>query len=95
MLKPLASGQIECVCCGGESFGGEPEYKLIDPFDGHRLAAWELMERRYHADKCPGCTMMELCIGCVDCGSCKNIRLVGFDEAARLRNERLSSKERP
>ena len=150
----LASGQIECVCCGGESFGGErpcryewvkrisddcrrhrvnfafnstgtcfekdgkiyrlemkdvqaeqafksrlscffgePEYKLFDPFDRHRLAEWELMERRYHADKCPGCTMMELCIGCVDCGSCKNVRLVGFDEATRLRNERLSSME--
>ena len=149
-IKPaLASGQIESVCLGGESFGGQRpchyewvkkisddckkyrvnftfnstgsvfvkngrtyhlelkeiqakqaylsglshffnkiEYKLYDPYYGNLLTEEELFKPVYNADRCLTCTSFEACIGCVDCGSCKNIKMVTHDDILRLRKEK-------
>ena len=69
-------------------FFGKPEYKLYDPVDGHLLAEDELMKPIYNASRCVTCSSMETCIGCVDCGGCKDVRLVPADEIGKLRMER-------
>ena len=73
---------------GLSKFFGLPEYKLYSPYDGHLLSENELMKKVYNAERCLQCTNFEICIGCVDCGSCKNIKFVTHDELIKLRQEK-------
>ena len=68
-------------------FYGNPKYRLYDPDDGHLLGEDALWQPHYAANKCATCTSMPTCVGCVDCGSCKNVRLVDRDEIERLTAE--------
>lgn len=61
------------------------EYKLYDPIDRHRLSDFELMKKAYNTYRCDQCTNFETCIGCVDCGICKKVRLVEYDEILKMR----------
>ncbi len=62
-------------------------YKLYSPCDGHLLRKDELMQKSYNADRCMTCSSFDTCIGCVDCGACKNMKLVSFEEIERQRQE--------
>lgn len=64
---------------------GPIKYKLMDPYDGHILEPYELRQVRYSADRCSMCTSMETCVGCTDCGGCKNVELVGREELEKIR----------
>ena len=64
---------------GLSRFYGNAQYKLYDPYDGHLLREDELMKKVYNANKCYRCTSLPTCIGCVDCGSCKDVELVDYD----------------
>ena len=63
-------------------------YKLFDPRDGHLLRDSELLIPQYNKERCLTCTSSETCIGCVDCGACKNVELITYEELVRLRSER-------
>ena len=66
-------------------FYKKPEFRLFDPRDGHRLSEDELMKPVYNLERCSMCTSFETCIGCVDCGSCKNIRFAEYKEVFEAR----------
>lgn len=70
---------------GLSKFFGLPEYKLYDPIDHHRVSKLELMHPRYNAFKCVECSNFEICIGCVDCGICKKVRIVEKEEIYKMR----------
>ena len=65
-----------------------PRIDLYDPIDGHLLNGSEKVEPMYNADKCIRCTRMEMCRGCVDCGSCRDVRLVSWDEMVEMRSRK-------
>lgn len=68
-------------------FFGLPQYHLYHPLTHHLLAPEELIRPVYNADRCLQCTSFETCIGCQDCGACKQVRLVEHEEILRLRAE--------
>lgn len=72
---------------GLSHFFGKLQYKLYHPIYGHLLTPDELMKPRFNADRCVLCSNLDTCIGCVDCGSCKNARLVDYDEIIEIRKE--------
>ncbi len=72
---------------GLSRFFNRSEYKLYSPHNGHRLSPEELLQPVYNAHRCTECSSLETCIGCLDCGSCKEISLVGYDEIIGLRNK--------
>lgn len=87
----LVQGQ-QAFLSGLSRFYEKPIYKLYDPIDGHLLDESELMQPVFNADRCVTCTNLETCIGCVDCGSCKDVRLVSYDEIKRERCEKYPGK---
>ena len=78
---------------GLSRFYGNAPYKLFDPYDGHLLNDNELMKPMYHAGKCYSCTSLPTCIGCVECGSCKDVRLVDYEEIMRIQEKFLSERK--
>ena len=76
--QPLQARQ---ACRSGLSrFFGLPEYKLRSPADGHLLAPDELMPRRFNLHRCVECSNLDICIGCQDCGTCKQVELATIDD---------------
>ena len=68
-------------------FYGRPVYELYDPVDDHRLNGSEIPEPMFNLGKCRHCTRMQMCMGCVDCGNCKDVQFVDYDEMIRLRSQ--------
>ena len=66
-------------------YHGPVAYKLTDPYDGHVLQPFELRIPKYSVDRCAMCTSMETCVGCTDCGGCRNVQLVSREEMMQLR----------
>ena len=64
---------------GLSRFFGKPKYKLYHPVDGHLLEEGELMVPRFNIHRCLECTSAPLCVGCTDCGSCKQVELVSME----------------
>lgn len=83
----LLQGQ-QAYKSGLSHFYRKTVYKLYDPVDGRLLGEDELLCPAYNADRCITCTSLDTCIGCVDCGSCKNVQLVSYDAIKRLRTEK-------
>ena len=79
---------------GLSRFYGNAPFKLYDPYDGHLLAEDELMKPVYNSEKCYACTSLPTCIGCVDCGSCKEVRLVDYEEILRLQRTFLERRKK-
>ena len=79
---------------GLSRFYGNPVYRLYDAIDGHPLSEDELMKPKYNAEKCHLCTSMPTCAGCMDCGNCKEVRLVDHAEILRLQTEALANRKR-
>ncbi|MBQ7496710.1 MAG: DUF5131 family protein [Selenomonas sp.] len=73
---------------GLSCFFGKPEYKLYAPLYGNRLVEDELLQPKFNRDRCLMCSNLHLCMGCVDCGSCENARLVGIEEIVKMREEK-------
>lgn len=73
---------------GLSHFHGSPEFRLYHPLYGSLLTADELMKPVYNAERCILCSNFNTCIGCVDCGSCKQVRLVSYDEILQIRKEK-------
>jgi len=87
----LVQGQ-QAFLSGLSHFYRKPVYKLYDPIDGHPLDESELMKPVFNTDRCVTCTSLETCIGCVDCGSCKDVRLASYDEIMKTRHEKYPGK---
>lgn len=73
---------------GLSCFFGKPQYRLCSPVDGHLLSKDELFTPGYNQDRCLTCSNIFTCIGCVNCGSCKNVRLADMNTILRLRKEK-------
>ena len=65
---------------------GKPKYKLYHPVDGHLLEEGELMVPRFNIHRCLECTSAPLCVGCTDCGSCKQVELVSKERLHPITN---------
>ena len=74
-------------------FYGNAEYKLYSPLDGHLLSKEELMKSMFNKNKCFKCTRLKTCIGCQDCGTCKNVDLVVYDDVVSMQ-EKLIDKNK-
>ena len=70
---------------GLSCFFEKPEYHLYDPDDGHPLTENELLKPVFNAGRCLTCSNLYTCIGCVDCGSCSDVRLVSLEEIVSAR----------
>ena len=64
-----------------------PVYELYDPIDDHRLTGSEIPEPMFNKVKCRRCTRMQMCMGCVDCGNCKDVELIDYDTMMELRRD--------
>ena len=64
-----------------------PVYELYDPIDDHRLTGSEIPEPMFNKGKCRRCTRMQMCMGCVDCGNCKDVELIDYDTMMELRRD--------
>lgn len=73
---------------GLSCFFGKPQYKYYDPIDGHLLLEDELLKPVFNIGRCQTCSNLYTCMGCVDCGSCKNVHLVNIEEILSLRRKR-------
>jgi protein gp37 len=72
---------------GLSRFFGKPKYKLYHPVDGHLLEEGELMVPRFNIHRCLECTSAPLCVGCTDCGSCKQVELVSMERLFEMREQ--------
>jgi protein gp37 len=72
---------------GLSRFFGKPKYKLYHPVDGHLLEEGELMVPRFNIHRCLECTSAPLCVGCTDCGSCKQVELVSMEQLIEMREQ--------
>lgn len=72
---------------GLSRFFGKPKYKLYHPVDGHLLEEGELMVPRFNIHRCLECTSAPTCIGCTDCGSCKQVELVSMERLFEMREK--------
>ena len=72
---------------GLSRFFGKPEYKPCHPVDGHLLEEGELMVPRFNTYRCLECTSVPLCVGCTECGSCKQVELVSMERLMEMRKE--------
>ena len=70
---------------GLSRFFGKPKYKLFHPVDGHLLEEGELMVPRFNTYRCLECTSAPTCVGCTDCGSCKQVELVSMERLMEMR----------
>ena len=68
-------------------FFGLPGYKLYHPFSHRMLGAEDLYQARYNLHRCLHCTSLETCIGCQDCGNCREVELVDREQIIKLRKE--------
>lgn len=73
---------------GLSCFFKKPEYKLYDPVDGHLLTEEEQLIPVFNTGRCVTCSNLETCMGCVDCGLCKDVRLVGIEEILQIRERK-------
>lgn len=72
---------------GLSRFFGKPKYKFYHPVDGHLLEEGELMVPRFNIHRCLECTSAPTCIGCTDCGSCKQVELVSMERLFEMREK--------
>ena len=72
---------------GLSRFFGKPKYKLYHPVDGHLLEEGELMVPRFNVHRCLECTSAPTCIGCTNCGSCKQVELVSMERLFEMREQ--------
>ena len=79
---------------GLSCFFRKPEYRLYDPADGRLLTEEELLKPVFNADRCVTCSNLQTCIGCVDCGLCKNVRLKDMDGILRIRKRAAGARAR-
>ena len=79
--------------CGLSRFYGKPEYRLFSPVDGHLLSSSELYTPTYNKDRCFRCPNINVCPGCVDCGSCRNVVLVDIDGKPVQKKDKPSVKK--
>ena len=70
---------------GLSRFFGKPKYMLYHPVDGHLLEEGELMVPRFNIHRCLECTSVPACVGCTDCGSCKQVELVSMERLMEMR----------
>ena len=71
---------------GLSRFFGKPKYRLYHPVDGHLLEEGELMVPRFNVHRCLECTSVPMCVGCTDCGSCKQVELVSKERLHPITN---------
>ena len=71
---------------GLSHFFDRSRYKLYHPADGHLLEDGELMVPRFNTHRCMECTSVPTCIGCTDCGNCKQVELVNMEELIKLQS---------
>lgn len=64
---------------GPSHFYGRPKYELFSPVDGHLLSDSELYTPTYNKDRCLLCPNINVCPGCTNCGSCKDVVLVDIN----------------
>ena len=57
----------------------QAKVRLYHPVDGHLLEEGELMVPRFNIHRCLECTSVPTCVGCTDCGSCKQVELVSME----------------
>ncbi len=73
---------------GLSHFFAQPKYKLYHPVDGHLLEESELMVPRFNIHRCMECTNAPTCrVGCNNCGSCKQVQLVSYEDLVTLRKQ--------
>ena len=72
---------------GLSRFFGKPKYRLYHPVDGHLLEEGELMVPRFNIHRCLECTSVPTCVGCTDCGSCKQVELVSMERLMEMREQ--------
>ena len=84
---------LQAYKSGLSRFYQKPVFKLYDPVDGHLLTENELMKPSYNASRCVTCSSFETCIGCVDCGVCKDVRLVSKGDIERIRAEKTEKEQ--
>lgn len=84
-FKTMHEQAVYAYNLGLSRFFFRPRIDLYDPIDGHYLTGSERLEPQYNLARCRRCTRMELCMGCVDCGSCREVELIGYDEMTELR----------
>jgi len=68
---------------GLSHYFGQPEYKLYHPDYGQLLSVKEIFHPQFNRYRCGECTMAFACVGCSNCGKCKDAELVGLDEIIR------------
>jgi len=61
------------------------KHKLYHPIDGHLLEEGKLMVPRFNVHRCLECVRKQQCIGCTDCGSCKQVELVSMERLMEMR----------
>ena len=70
---------------GLSRFFGLPEFRLYHPVS-HRLLPHEaLYQSKFNLHRCLRCNSLETCIGCQDCGSCKDVQLLTREELLERR----------
>lgn len=72
---------------GLSHFFSKPKYMLYHPIDGHMLEEGELMVPRFNVHRCLECVRVQQCIGCTDCGSCKQVELVSMEQLMEMRDK--------
>jgi len=76
---------------GLSRFFSKSKYKLYHPVDGHLLEEGELMVPRFNIHRCLECTSVPLCVGCTDCGACKQVELVSMARLMEMRKDYLTT----
>lgn len=66
-------------------YGERNPWKLYSPIDNHLLQDDELFVKQYNRYSCLTCSQAVVCNGCSNCGKCRSIQLVNYNDLLVLR----------